>query len=284
MTSPNIENELFLTCHDLIFQTIYDAYGNGQVVNTPPTSNPSTTASINGIYNTTTRYHRSQSQDPTYKALHTVQPPKSLNSSIGSGGVAVGKPVPPPKPKSYPNPPQSSRANHFATTSFVESNYMNSLTNNQTYTNGNGMPNRSNGNGSNGLAVVNGNGCKLPINDDDSGQGSSLDRDYAIYNNTTPDHHRYANPPGSMYSAMDHSVVNGNGNNGSGNGYNGSGNGVSPAVRRQQQQQQQYSNGLDLTNNREYRGSAFELYKKPLSSHNHTNGSSPGGHYQNSVW
>ena len=168
---------------------------------------------------------------------------------------------------------------------------MNSLTNNQTYTNGNGMPNRSNGNGSNGLAVVNGNGCKLPINDDDSGQGSSLDRDYAIYNNTTPDHHRYANPPGSMYSAMDHSVVNGNGNNGSGNGYNGSGsgnngsgNGVSPAVRRQQQQQQQYSNGLDLTNNREYRGSAFELYKKPLSSHNHTNGSSPGGHYQNSVW
>ena len=161
---------------------------------------------------------------------------------------------------------------------------MNSLTNNQTYTNGNGMPNRSNGNGSNGLAVVNGNGSKLPINDDDSGQGSSLDRDYAIYNNTTPDHHRYANPPGSMYSAMDHSVVNGNGNNGSGNGYNGSGNGVSPAVRRQQQQQQQYSNGLDLTNNREYRGSAFELYKKPLSSHNHTNGSSPGGHYQNSVW
>ena len=154
---------------------------------------------------------------------------------------------------------------------------MNSLTN-QTYTNGNGMPNRSNGTGSNSLAVVNGNGTKLPINDDDSGQGSSLDRDYAIYNNTTPDHnHRYANPPGSMYSAKDHSVVNGN---------NGSGNGVSPAVRRQQQQQQQqYSNGLDLTNNREYRGSAFELYKKPLSSHNHTNGSSsPGGHYQNSVW
>merc|ERR1711971_1495859 len=162
----------------------------------------------------TTRYHRSQSQDPTYKALHTVQPPKSLNSSIGSGGVAVGKPVPPPKPKSYHNPPQSSRANHFATTSFVESNYMNSLTNNQTYTNGNGMPH-----------LINGNGSKLPINDDDSGQGSSLDRDYAVYNNTTPDHHRYANPPGSMYSAIDHSVVNGNGNNSSGSGYNGSGNG-----------------------------------------------------------
>ena len=80
-----------------------------------------------------------------------------------------------------------------------------------------------------------------------------------------------------MYS-MDHTVVNGNGNNGVSHG-NGN-NGVSPAVRRQQQQQQQYSNGLDLTNNREYRGSAFELYKKPLSSHN---GSSPG-HYQNSVW
>ena len=34
---------------------------------------------------------------------------------------------------------------------------------------------------------------------------------------------------------------------------------------------------LDLTNNREYRGSAFELYKKPM--HN-----SPHQQYQNSVW
>ena len=126
---------------------------------------------------------------------------------------------------------------------------MNSLT--QTYINGNnGITNGVNGN----TSRQNGN-QGASINDDDSGQGSSLDRDYAIYNNTTPEHHRYANPP-TMYS-MDHTVVNGNGNNG-----------VSPAVRRQQQQQQQYSNGLDLTNNREYRGSAFEIYKKPLPSHN----------------
>merc|ERR1711971_433094 len=153
--------------------TIYDAYGNGQVVNTPPTSNPSNTASIsNGIYNTATRYHRSQSQDPTYKSLHTVQPQKSLNSS--NGGV-IGKPVPPPKPKSYPNPPQS-RSTHFATTSFVESNYMNSLT--QPYSNGNnGITNGNNGitNGINGNTRQN---QGAPINDDDSGQGSSLDRDY----------------------------------------------------------------------------------------------------------
>ena len=141
---------------------------------------------------------------------------------------------------------------------------MNSLTQTYGISNGGKPGIRNNQNGGS-------NQSQAPINDDDSGQGSSLDRDYAIYNNTTPDHHRYANPP-SMYS-MDHNVVNGNGSNG-----------VSPGVRRQHHhhphQQQQYSNGLDLTNNREYRGSAFELYKKPLTSHN---GSSPG-HYQNSVW
>merc|ERR1711935_1042115 len=111
-------------------------------------------------------------------------------------------------------------------------NYMNSLT--QPYINGNnGITNGNNGitNGINGNTRQNQGGPNqgAPINDDDSGQGSSLDRDYAIYNNTTPEHHRYANPP-TMYP-MDHTVVNGNGKNG-----------VSPAVRRQQQQQQQYSN------------------------------------------
>ena len=107
----------------------------------------------------------------------------TYSSLYSSNGGVIGKPVPPPKPKSYPNPPQS-RSTHFATTSFVESNYMNSLT--QTYINGNnGITNGVNGN----TSRQNGN-QGASINDDDSGQGSSLDRDYAIYNNTTPEHHR----------------------------------------------------------------------------------------------
>ena len=83
-------------------------------------------------------------------------------------------------------------------------------------------------------------------NDVDSGQGSSLDRDYGLYNNggykqpnnmpNKADQYYYnlpQHPPGT-----------------------GTSNGTSPPRR---------SEGLDLTNNREYRGSAFELYKKPLS-------------------
>ena len=118
--------------------------------------------------------------------------------------------------------------------------------------------------------------ANTPLNDDDSGQGSSLDRDYGIYNNTSNDH-RYANPP-MQYTSMDHNeIINGN------NGFSGSPN-----------QQHRYSNGnhyaqqpFDLTNNREFRGSAFEVYKKPLSTQNtgasSSDHSSPG-HYQNSIW
>ena len=80
----------------------------------------------------------------------------------------------------------------------------------------------------------------------DSGQGSSLDRDYGLYNN----YPKQANGQGSAgnsnskqdqyyYNLPQHQQNNG-----------------SPPRR---------SDGLDLTNNREYRGSAFELYKKPLS-------------------
>merc|ERR1712156_1129170 len=68
--------------------------------------------------------------------------------------------------------------------------------------------------------------------DVDSGQGSSLDRDYGLYNNYSKQDQYYYNLP-------QHQQNNG-----------------SPPRR---------SDGLDLTNNREYRGSAFELYKKPLS-------------------
>ena len=88
----------------------------------------------------------------------------------------------------------------------------------------------------------------------DSGQGSSLDRDYGLYNNgphqgqgggykqpSLPPNH---NKDQYYYNLPQHNQQP-SGNN----------NGGSPPRRE----------GLDLTNNREYRGSAFELYKKPLS-------------------
>lgn len=186
--------------------TVYDAYGNGQQVSTPPTA-----TGTNGIYATTSRY---RSQD-----YHSLM-------SMSSGHA---KPVPPPKPKSYPYHRTNGTQQHLASTSFVgEGTYMNSL------------PPSTNGHGTYSNA--------RQLNDDDSGQGSSLDRDYAIYNNDHHHHHRYANPPVSSNYA----------------------NGNSPSMVKHPQY------GLDLTNNREYRSSAFELYKKPAN----------GGHdtYQNSVW
>ena len=113
----------------------------------------------------------------------------------------------------------------------------------------------------------------------DSGQGSSLDqRDYGIYNNEP----RYANPPGPY--SMD--GLNGNQRP---NGGHYKQNGTTPNGTHHQ-------NGLDLTNNWEYRGSAFELYKKPLSFYNQQSGASvvnsppnqtPNSrfhHNTNSVW
>merc|ERR1719242_2996199 len=77
--------------------------------------------------------------------------------------------------------------------------------------------------------------------------------DYGIYNNEP----RYANPPGpySIDAHLNGQKQNGHQQNGHQNGHHQNGN--------------HNQNGLDLTNNREYRGSAFELYKKPLNFHHH---------------
>jgi len=73
--------------------TIYDAYAAS-----PNTSSTTSTASIitSGHY-TTGRYHRSQSQNPTY------DPYKLYSNGTNDHTIKNGiKPVPPPKPKSYP--------------------------------------------------------------------------------------------------------------------------------------------------------------------------------------
>ena len=143
----------------------------------------------------------------------------------------------------------------------------------------NGHPSLPNGH-SNSNGHTNGNGYDdHDSNGVDSGQGSSLDRDYSSYNG----HGQYASGArDSRYQAP----------NGQGQGVWQGGAGHSSQYyynlpHRQQQQQAQTGNGnngeaergqeagtnssprrrapgdtLDLTN-REYRGSAFELYKKP---------------------
>ena len=95
------------------------------------------------------------------------------------------------------------------------------------------------------------NGNRYSTDDVDSGQGSSLDRDYGLYNNN------YAknNSKDQYYYNLPH---NQNG---------------SPTRR------ENAPVGLDLTNNREYRGSAFELYKKPLTEVRTT--TSPPQYYSN---
>ena len=210
--------------------TIYDAYA---------TSGPTITTSNSGLYSTTGRYHRSQSQIPYNEKIYT--------NGDHSIKPLTSKPVPPPKPKSYPNGRVS--GSHMASTSFVESNYMNSLP----QTNG--------------------------PNDNDSGQGSSLDqRDYGIYNNEP----RYANPPGPY--SMDYHYGRQNGHAHHGNGHAHQANGHAHHANGYGGQ----NNGLDLTNNREYRGSAFELYKKPLSMLGDPNSppsnSNSRYHNTNSLW
>ena len=91
--------------------TIYDAYAAS-----PNTSSTTSTASIitSGHY-TTGRYHRSQSQNPTY------DPYKLYSNGTNDHTIKNGiKPVPPPKPKSYPTNGRVSK--HLASTSFVEGN------------------------------------------------------------------------------------------------------------------------------------------------------------------
>ena len=142
---------------------------------------------------------------PDYKP---VPPPKS----------GPYKPVPPPKPKTSTNAPEGNYMNNgYASSSSLH------------YHSSNVKPGYMNGSNR--------------LNDDgDSGQGSSLDRDYGLYNNgykqphiPNKDQYYYNLPQNHQPPTMT--------------------NGASPPRRE----------GLDLTNNREYRGSAFELYKKPLS-------------------
>ncbi len=207
-----------------------------------------------------------------YADYKPVPPPKT----------AVYKPVPPPKPKSYPS------RTHSQPPSMNEGNYMNSGPSSH-QPNGGGHYNNDYAQYSKGASNGNGNGQyssssyhstpngrlheETDSNGFDSGQGSSLDREYnnAVNGNGGGGggggQYRYANPP----------MANGSGGGNSSQGqyyYN------IPHQQQQQQQQQQHppppsnggvlppsprksGEGLDLTGNREYRGSAFELYKKP---------------------
>ncbi len=266
-----------MTCLTLLlFQSVYDPYdpyGTHEVPSGPPKVNG------NSLYSSTTRYHRSQSQDPSYRSIYanggsngytsmpaTTATPTVTTSSRGpplpptlmQKASPNYKPVPPPKPKTYPHHSRNQNhggqhhQQHLQSTSFVESNYMNA--------NGNGT-------GNNGNGQVNGGG------DDDSGQGSSLDRDYGLYNNTTSltSEPRYANPPEARQQYYSYQ-----------NGGRDSSSSASPPRRTSASDHQK---SLDLTNNREYRGSAFEVYKKPPQQLHHQqqyhHQSSPN---HNSVW
>ena len=150
--------------------------------------------------------------------------------------TALYKPVPPPKPKSYPQQSQ-------AAVGMNEGNYMNSGPMQQA-TNGGGhyheySTSHSQG-GANGQhqqpyapPVYHNSREETDSNGFDSGQGSSLDREFngqqqqqRCYANPTDANQYYYNLPPS-----------------------------SPPRKS--------GEGLDLTGNREYRGSAFELYRKP---------------------
>ncbi len=151
--------------------------------------------------------------------------------SSNGGRYPDYKPVPPPKTGPYkPVPPPKPRSNNGAN----EANYIN---NNNPY----GTTTSSMHYHSSNVKPSN-NGLFNRYNDDvDSGQGSSLDRDYGLYNN----YQKSANGKNDQYYYNLPSQQQQNG-------------GTPP-------RRSDGSAGLDLTNNREYRGSAFELYKKPLS-------------------
>ena len=140
----------------------------------------------------------------------------------------------------------------------------------------NGHPPPSQGAPNNGHGQVNGHGNgydEMDSNGVDSGQGSSLDRDYSGYNGHAAQHNgnnnRYAAPPGGSVPSQQR---NGgqqqqqqpgnqyyynlpNGGQQRGQESREAGEGASPRRRAP-------GDTLDLSN-REYRGSAFELYKKP---------------------
>lgn len=165
-----------------------------------------------------------------------------------------------------------------------------------TSTAGNGSHYHNGGGGhyNNGGPIYNGNRGSMPRDENDSGQGSSLDKDYALYNNaqqykSSP----YARGGGSNNGGYGSSSQNGGGpyaSGGSANVQNGGGGGQystnggqfyynvphnssappPPPTGGPPATPQRRPDGLDLSN-REYRGSAFELYKKP-SHYSFSNG------------
>ncbi len=196
-----------------------------------------------------------------YADYKPVPPPKT----------AVYKPVPPPKPKSYP--PRTP----LQPTSLPEGNYMNSGPPPQSLqthaTNGHygdyvrykgSTPTQHGYHQPPGSSSRHGqHPNESESNGLDSGQGSSLDREYSV-SNSNSGQYRYANPP---------PMTNGNSNSNADQYYCnlplqqqpqpaviGNGGAVPPSPRKN-------GDGLDLTGNRECRGSAFELYKKPSQLH-----------------
>merc|ERR1712088_1116567 len=256
-------------------------------------------------------YSRSISQPPApahYSGPRSVGAPPS---SQGSGGAekfrysdykplpppksSIYKPVPPPKPKPFSR--SNSQPPSMTESNYMNGNYITSAQNGQSQgpesyhyhssrvamgeTNGyanvgqNGHPPPSQGAPNNGHGQVNGHGNgydEMDSNGVDSGQGSSLDRDYSGYNGHAAQYNgnnnRYAAPPGGSVPSQQRNGQQQqqqpgnqyyynlpNGGQQRGQESREAGEGASPRRRAP-------GDTLDLSN-REYRGSAFELYKKP---------------------
>ena len=286
-------------------------YRSGSSSNRALYASPPTSSTVTNGYESSpsSKYSTTPVQQTPYRYsdYKPIPPPKT----------SVYKPVPPPKPKSYPRgTPQSQQpmmngmvgpsnglSSQPSSMPIVEGNYMNSgpqinsggyATANHGTNRGNNLHYHSSQYNGHQNPYSRGNQQHQQTNnfDEDSGQGSSLDRDYAQYNNN------------NGYSKT--RLVNGSSAMGTNQGppppppptnhsrgqyyYNMPPQNqppVDPSVGPHHQQQQQVVNGtsprrggdgLDLSN-REYRGSAFELYKKPNQSNpHHINSANVGNH------
>ena len=236
-----------------------------------------------------------------YSDYKPLPPPKT----------SVYKPVPPPKPKPFsrsnsqppaPNNNMTTESNYMngnyitttsngeqpeysSTVSHYHSSRVAGIENGYASTNGNSGYGRVNGHGmSNGhQSLPNGHYDHDNDNGVDSGQGSSLDRDYSSYNgqyNGNTRDNRY--PAGGQnggtvwspasaqqdrqqyYYNLPHRQTQ-NGDSGEQTNQNYSTNqnaGYQASTNQSSPRRRAPGDTLDLTN-REYRGSAFELYKKP---------------------
>lgn len=230
--------------------SVYDAYDpyNGS----PYDSSPRYKNNSNGAYRSSASLqdHGYRAPDP-YRSYpdpgYRPAPPPSMPDTYATSGYKPNyamtngysngnrysdyKPVPPPKSNAYkPVPPPKPKS---STNSNTEANYIN-----------NNAPPSTSAYGSSSVHYHSSNVNKSMFrysnaDDIDSGQGSSLDRDYGLYNNYPKTSTANASKDQYYYNLPQQQ------------------NGGTPPRRADV--------GLDLTNNREYRGSAFELYKKPLS-------------------